>query len=595
MKLFEKIPNMRKIPNNPFLFIWEVLYGARTWLFVGMAMAFCLQLMKVFVPVFFSDMIDYFASITPEEFVWTKMWVFLALIFFSYIGESLFRMVRELVEENRVRNFMAAKIELFAVDYMQKHSEKYFSSQKSGQLSQKIINCATKAVDAQQYISRLYSHFFIILINFFFIGRVNLCFLLLIIVFGTASTFCSYKMSFKLRDLSKNADNMLDDFNGVLADSITNALNIKAMGSEDYEISFVKKVFDKCKIARLRVLAKFHDNLRVQRMILCLFELCTMLLLVKLWYQAKISVGEVTLVLMLMNTVMSNLGGIWSNICELNGILGALQAAMMPFVVKHEIVDADGAKKLIISGGEIEFRDVKFGYEKKKVFDKFSLKIGAGEKVGIVGVSGSGKSTLITLLQRAYDVNKGQILIDGQDIAKVKQDSLHEAIAYVPQDTGLFHRTVAQNIAYGKLRAKQAEIVQAAKKAYADEFIKELPKGYATKVGEKGVKLSGGQRQRVAIARAILKNSPILILDEATSALDSKTEYYIQKAMKNLMKNKTVVAIAHRVSTLKEMDRIIILKKGKIIRQCKPDDLIEENKIDYYFWCEKEDNKNRAC
>ena len=584
MKLFENILNMRKVPQNPLLFVWETLYGVRKWAVVGMALTFCLQLMKIYVPVFFSDMIDYFTKITPEEFAWDKMWWFLAFILFAYIGQSVFRMIRELLEENNVRNYMDAKIKLFAVDYLAKHSENYFSSQKTGQLSQKVTTCADKAVRVHSLISRLYSNFFLVIINFFFIGRVSLWFLLLVVIFGSVSSFVSYKSSFKLRDLNKKTDDMFDDFNGVLADSIGNTLNIKASGSENFEISFVKKIFDKCKTARFKAMNKFQNNIRIQQVMVCLFETCVMLLLIKLWYQGKISIGEVTLVLILMNSIMSAFSAVLGNISDLNTTLGALQAAMSPFVVKHEIVDAPHAKVLKISGGEIEFKNVKFGYDNKKVFNKLSLKIKAGEKVGIVGASGSGKSTLINLLQRAYDIQNGSILIDGQNIAKVKQNSLHDAIALIPQDTSLFHRTISQNIAYGHLKAKQSEIEKAAKQAYADNFIKELPKGYQTKVGEKGVKLSGGQRQRVAIARAILKNSPILILDEATSALDSESEDYIQKAMKKLMKGKTVIAIAHRLSTLKEMDRIIVLDKGKIVEQGKIEDLLKSGGQFQHLW-----------
>ena len=577
MKLFETIPNIRKIEANPLLFIWESLYGVRKWAFAGMALAFGLQLMKIYVPVFFSDMIGYFTKITPQEFTWRKMWFFLALIFASYIGQSVFRMIRELLEENNVRNVMDAKIKLFAVDYLAKHSENYFSSQKTGQLSQKVTTCADKAVRVHGLISRLYSNFFLVMINFFFIGRVSLWFLLLVIIFGSISTLTSYKSSFKLRDLNKKTDDMFDDFNGVLADSIANTLNIKANGSENFEISYIQNIFNKCKIARLAAMNKFQDTIRVQQAMICLFEISAILLLVKQWYQGQIDIGEVTLVLILMNSIMAAFSAVLGNISDLNTTLGSLQAAMSPFIMKHEIIDAPRAKPLKIIGGAIEFKDVKFGYDNKKVFNKLSFKIKAKEKIGIVGASGSGKSTLINLLQRAYDLQSGHILIDGQNIAEVSQDSLHEAIALIPQDTSLFHRTVSQNIAYGRLKAKQNEIEQATQKAYADDFIKDLPKGYQTKVGEKGVKLSGGQRQRVAIARAILKNSPILILDEATSALDSEAEKYIQKAMKNLMKNKTVIAIAHRLSTLKEMDRIIVLDKGKIVEQGKIEDLLQSD------------------
>ena len=584
MKSFENIPNMRKVSKNPLLFIWEAMYGARKWAFVGVALAFGLQLMKIYVPVFFSNMIDYFSKITPQEFSWSKMWWFLALIFAAYIGQSVFRMVREVIEENCVRNFMNAKIKLFAVDYLAKHSENYFSSQKTGQLSQKVTTCAEKATIIHGNFSRLYSNTFSVLINFFYIGSISLWFLALVIIFGSISAFASYKISFKLRDLNKKTDDMFDDFNGILADSIGNALNIKASGSEEFEVSFIKKVFNKYKIARFEAMNKFQDSFRIQQAMICLFESCAMSLLMYLWYNGKIGIGDVTLVLMLMGIVMDMFMAILGNISTLNTNIGSLQAAMSPFVIKHEIVDEPNAEALKIGNGEIEFKDVKFGYDNKKVFNKLSFKIKAKEKIGIVGASGSGKSTLINLLQRAYDIQSGEILIDDQNVAKVKQNSLHDAIALIPQDTSLFHRTVSQNIAYGCLKATQSKIEQAAKQAYADDFIKELPKGYQTKVGEKGVKLSGGQRQRVAIARAILKNSPILLLDEATSALDSESENYIQKAMKKLMKDKTVIAIAHRLSTFKEMDRIIVLDKGKIIEQGKIEDLLKSGGQFQHLW-----------
>ena len=584
MKLFEKMPPIRKVNPNPLLFIWEAMFGMRKWALLGMVLAFCLQLMKVFVPVYFSEMVQYFSQITPAEFSWSQMWWFLAAIFASYIAQSLFRTVRELVESYFVRTYMNIKISTFGFDYLEKHSERYFSSQKTGQLSQKVTNCAETACEVHGYISRLYSNIFLISVNLFFIGTVNYVLLLLVVTFGLLSAFSSYKASIKVRELNEKSDNIKDDFSGMLADSIGNALNVKASGSENFEISFIQKAYDGVKAARIKALNAFHNTLRIQQTLLCLFEICALLFMIKLWYAQKINVGEVTMVLVLMNSVMSCFSRVLDNICELNSVIGALSAAMAPFVVEHEIVDAPDASKLKLKNGEIEFKNVSFAYDNKKVFRNLSFKIKGGEKVGIVGASGSGKSTLINLLQRAYDIQKGQILIDGQNIASIKQASLHDAIALIPQDTSLFHRSISQNIAYGKLKAKQSEILTAAKRAYADGFIKELAKEYQTKVGEKGVKLSGGQRQRIAIARAILKNSPILILDEATSALDSKTEMYIQKAMKNLMKNKTVIAVAHRLSTLKEMDRIIVLDDGKIIEQGNIEDLLASNGKFRHLW-----------
>lgn len=590
MKLFETIQPIRKVYSHPMLFLWEVLYGARKWVIIGMFLAFCLQLMKVCVPVFFSDMIDYFTKITPAEFSWKKMWYLLMGIFGAYIMQSVFRMVREVLEENRIRNYINAKIKLFGVDYLSKHSEGYFAGQKTGELSQKVIRCAHEAGWLHSMISRMYSNIFLALIDFYLIGRVSLWFLLLVVTFGGLSFYFSYRSSFKIRELNNDVENMWDAFTGTKADSIGNALTVKTFGSENYEINFVRKAYWNARNARIAALNKAQDMLRIQNAAVVGFEVCALLLLLRLWYTQQISVGDVTLVMLLLNTVIMCVIRTMGDIFDLNATFGSLKAAMIPFEAAHDVIDKPQAKKLKTKGGSIEFKNVKFSYDNKTVFRKLNFKISAGEKVGVVGASGSGKSTLINLLQRAYDIQGGEILIDGQNISQVKQNSLHDEIALIPQDTSLFHRTISQNIAYGHQRATQAEIEKAAKQAYADEFIKALPKGYQTKVGEKGVKLSGGQRQRIAIARAILKNSPILVLDEATSALDSEAEKYIQKAMKNLMKKKTVIAIAHRLSTLKEMDRIIVLDKGKIVEEGKIEELLVAGGVFQKFWEMQEKN-----
>jgi ATP-binding cassette subfamily B protein len=259
-----------------------------------------------------------------------------------------------------------------------------------------------------------------------------------------------------------------------------------------------------------------------------------------------------------------------NNVAKLSDSLKVFEA---PIDIKNNTL-----KTLKIKNGEIEFRDISFGYDKNKlVFDKFNLKIKPKEKIGIVGKSGGGKSTLVSLLQGNYNLNSGKILIDGKDISKVSTGSLKRNIATISQDNILFHRTIKKNIQYSNLKASNKQIIEASKLACADEFIKEAPLGYNTITGERGVKLSGGQRQRVAIARAILKDAPILILDEATSALDNKTEDKVIKALDNLMKNRTVIAIAHRLSTLKSMDRIIVVDKGRIIEEGTIDELLNKN------------------
>jgi ATP-binding cassette subfamily B protein len=249
------------------------------------------------------------------------------------------------------------------------------------------------------------------------------------------------------------------------------------------------------------------------------------------------------------------------------------------------VTDAPDAKPLIGLGGAIEFESVDFVYgDGHRVLRNFSLRIPAGQHVGLVGPSGAGKSTIVALVQRLHDVQEGRILVDGQDVRGVAQDSLRAAIAVVPQEITLFHRSVMENIRYGRPEASDEEVFAAARAAFCDDFIRELPQGYESLVGERGIKLSGGQRQRVGIARAILKDAPIVILDEATSSLDTESEREIQRALDELIRGRTVLAVAHRLSTLVAFDRIVVLMDGKVVEDGAPDELQRRGGIFSALW-----------
>jgi ATP-binding cassette subfamily B protein len=255
--------------------------------------------------------------------------------------------------------------------------------------------------------------------------------------------------------------------------------------------------------------------------------------------------------------------------------MARLSEALATLLVPHELRDHPEAAPLVQRGASVAFDDVSFSYpDGRKVFTHFSLRLEPGQRVGLVGRSGSGKSTLLALLQRFYDVQHGRILIDGQDVSRVTQQSMREAISVVPQDISLFHRSVMENIRYGRPDASDADVLQAAVAAKCRDFIEALPEGFATLVGERGVKLSGGQRQRIAIARAFLKDAPILLLDEATSALDIDSEEAIREALGRLVQGRTVIAIAHRLSTLRSFDRIVVLQEGRLHEDGPPDQLM---------------------
>ena len=299
----------------------------------------------------------------------------------------------------------------------------------------------------------------------------------------------------------------------------------------------------------------------------CFIHFCSVIMLtfsVYLWSKYLIKIGDIVFVLLTLNSGFMWMMELCIDYRRLQNGLAYIQSGLEPFIDNHEIKDLPDAKVLKVKKGTIEFKNVGFAYaEQNKIFDGFNLSIKAKEKVGIVGLSGNGKTTLINLLQRAYDIEEGQILIDGQDIKTVTQASLHQNLAIIPQETTLFHRSLKENIGYG-INTTDKKIRQAAKIACADNFIRSLPDGYNSMVGDRGCKLSGGERQRIAIARAVLRNAPILILDEATSSLDSESESIVAEAINNLLGKQTVIAIAHRLSTLRKMDRIVYLEQGKI-------------------------------
>jgi ATP-binding cassette subfamily B multidrug efflux pump len=288
-------------------------------------------------------------------------------------------------------------------------------------------------------------------------------------------------------------------------------------------------------------------------------------------------------ILAMSGWVMQTVRGVFENV-------GVVQESMQTISRPHAIVDRAEAAELAVPRGEIRFDGVSFHYGREEgIIERLSFTIRPGEKVGLVGASGAGKSTIVSLLLRLHELEDGRILIDGQDIAGVTQDSLRSQIAVVTQDTSLLHRSIRDNIAYGRMEADAAEVERAARLAHAHEFIQDLSddrgrQAYAAQVGERGVKLSGGQRQRIAIARVILKDAPILVLDEATSALDSEVEAAIQDSLESLMEGKTVLAIAHRLSTIAALDRLIVLDRGRIVEEGTHDALLTHNGVYARLW-----------
>jgi ATP-binding cassette subfamily B protein len=373
--------------------------------------------------------------------------------------------------------------------------------------------------------------------------------------------------------------------NAYIADAITNVMTIKSHGNEDVELN---SLLEKANDWRQKSLSSMRGFLGVSTGYSFLITVLNVAALVgALWASEHhiASIGTVYLCITYTFTVGRQLWEMNSIMRNYNRIIGDAHDMTEILALKPAIQDT-GTATMHVTKGDVTFQDVHFAHDgsNEQLFDGFSLAIKPGERIGLVGPSGSGKTTLTRLLLRFSDIEKGSVNIDGQDITSVTQDSLRRRIAYVPQEPMLFHRSLRENIAYGQPDASDADITQAAKKANALDFIKKLPEGFDTLVGERGVKLSGGQRQRIAIARAILKDAPILVLDEATSALDSESEKLIQDALAKLMKGRTSIVIAHRLSTIAKLDRIIVLENGTITEQGTHQQLLKQHGTYAKLW-----------
>jgi ATP-binding cassette subfamily B protein len=387
------------------------------------------------------------------------------------------------------------------------------------------------------------------------------------------------KMRQKYNDQMNQMDSKLG---GVLADTISNNFNISLFSTHKREAASYRNLTQEWRSIFTKGwrLSAYGDA--VLGMLMIFLEIGIFYLAIGYWREGKLTVGDFVLIQGLLVRVMDYLWSVGRIIRDVGRGMSDAREMIEVLETPHQIVDKPDAKDIVLSDGKIELKNLNFKYnDKKVVFKNFDLTIDPGKKIALVSKSGGGKTTIVRLLLRFYNVPENSIYIDGQDIMSVTQDSLRRNISLVPQDPVLFHRTLAENIAYSRPEATMEEIIAASKKAHCHEFIKRLPEGYNTYVGERGVKLSGGERQRVAIARAILEDAPILILDEATSALDSESEKLIQDALQELMKKKTTIAIAHRLSTISQMDEIIVLERGKIVDRGTHKELINRTGSHY--------------
>lgn len=481
---------------------------------------------------------------------------------------------------------LRAHVTNVAMDLLFKQSHTYFQNHLSGNLSSKVSDLVSSVPELlQTIVDRFVFLTLVITFSIITLSVANIKFGL--IMFVWASTFAIYAAlkASTITHLARNWAEIGSSIIGRIVDLLANFLSLQLFSAKKYERDGLNTLMDQAIVAERKLQWQYFYIFLVYGISALILTCLSFYYLIKGRQEGTITTGDFGLVLFMNIAVMDQIWALAKDFAQFSKLFGRISQALSLILMPSEMLDAPNAKELQIIAGQITFDQVYFSYKgHASLFNNKTVTISPGQRVGLVGYSGSGKTTFVNLILRLYDVNSGAVLIDQQNIKDVTQDSLHDAIGMIPQDPLLFHRSLLENIRFANPTATDEDIYLAAKRAHADEFINKLPNRYASIVGERGIKLSGGQRQRVAIARAMLKNAPILILDEATSQLDSVTEQYIQDSLWDLMQNKTSIVIAHRLSTLLRMDRILVFDNGKIIEDGTHKELLAKHGLYKTLW-----------
>jgi ATP-binding cassette, subfamily B, bacterial len=455
------------------------------------------------------------------------------------------------------------------------HAPSYFADRLPGMLTSRITATSNAVYTVENmFVWNVLPPCIATIVAIALIGTVSLPMAAGMIVIASTVVVAMFRIAAAGKPLHDDFADKAAAVDGEMVDVINNMPLVRAFCGLDHEHHRFDATVNRELTARGRSL-RYLEKLRLTHAVITLaLTLALLYWAVTLWQAGHATTGDVVLICTLGLSILHATRDLAVALVDVTQHVARLSEAIATLLQPHELRDHPEAEPLVKSGAAITFRNISFAYPGgRAVFDRFNLHLQPGQRVGLVGQSGGGKSSLFVLLQRFYDLQKGSITIDGQDISRVTQQSLREAISVVPQDISMFHRTILENIRYGRPTATDNEVLRAAIAARCD-FVESLPNGLATMVGDRGVKLSGGQRQRVAIARAFLKDAPILLLDEATAALDSESEEAIREALGRLMRGRTVIAIAHRLATLRSFDRVVVLREGRIIEDGPPDRLM---------------------
>jgi ATP-binding cassette, subfamily B, bacterial len=456
------------------------------------------------------------------------------------------------------------------------HAPSYFSDRLPGMLTSRITATSNAVFTVENmFVWNVLPPCIATIAAIVLIGTVSLTMSAVMIAIAGAMVFAMFRLAAAGKPLHDDFADKAAVVDGEMVDVISNMPLVRAFCGLAHEHQRFDATVDRELVARGRSL-RYLEKLRLTHAAVTLTLTIGLLAwVIMLWQQGGATTGDVVLVCTLGLSILNATRDLAVALVDVTQHVARLTEALATLLLPHELRDHPEAEPLVKSGAAIAFNNITFQYPGgHTLFERFSLRLQPGQRVGLVGQSGGGKSTLFVLLQRLYDVQQGSVTIDGQDIARVTQQSLREAISVVPQDISLFHRSIRENVRYGRPNATDDEVLRAAIAARCD-FIETLPEGLDTMVGDRGVKLSGGQRQRIAIARAFLKDAPIVLLDEATASLDSESEEAIREALSRLMRGRTVIAIAHRLATLRNFDRVVVMKAGRIIEDGSPDRLMQ--------------------
>ncbi|HVW71006.1 MAG TPA: ABC transporter ATP-binding protein [Steroidobacteraceae bacterium] len=564
---FQRAPGAPPLPETPFRFICHFIARFRWWYVAMVVFETINSTCGILIPYATGQVIKavtqaHEQSLALVDSLRGPVWLFVALS----IGEVIFSRAGgrcQIILGPRQRQTVTRA--LYA--YLQHHSHRYLSNDFAGALAHRI---SETSLGVSQTLWTVIFDFWPMAIVFgVSIGILGHAYRGLAALVGVWAVFfvgISFWLAMRARPYAVAASAARSETTGKVVDAVTNLTSTRLFARLGYERDYLDAQLRK-ELKAVRRSNGYSERVRwFQYVAAAALKVGVLYYSLQLWGRGQITVAEFVVACTTALLIINEARNLSRRFLEFFEYMGNVANGVHVIVKPHEIVDRPEAVAAVIDRGRIEFQSVTFGYvPEKPIFRDLSVVIPAGQRVGLVGFSGSGKSTFVSLILRLYDVQGGRILIDGTDIRTMTQDSLHEQLSLIPQDPNLFHRTLLENIRYGRLDASEEEVMAAARKAHAHDFVMQIKDQYGALVGERGVKLSGGQRQRVAIARVVVKNAPILILDEATSSLDSITEQAIQETLDEVMKGKTVIVVAHRLSTIAHLDRILVFDQGRIV------------------------------